>query len=291
MTFSVICLYHPFQAGRLQNYGEGGQLNIALWSPGRICGGVSSNLAVLATYLSSFCNIGVGLRSNHFSDRMIENYLSETSRKCHFPSHGNFYSVQGSPDYLRFLYLYYEIFGNSLSQDQRPQQLGRIRLYPPPDSGDETPFLTDNDNDLFMVDASGENSQATFKALDSADLRIIFLPGDPSEAGNQFSSYTDYRDGSLFVFNRCNEDAYREIDRFISGFRINRSNVGVLPVCEMLEHHAILGDVDNMVLFLSRDRPTEYISRIADLSRRIIELKKDHSFNYQKFREKLKNSI
>ncbi len=247
-------------------------MKITAWSPGRKSGGVTANIVALSTFLSSRYDVSIGLRSNHFCERMMEDYFSVTSTIKPIAGGNSFFSGWGSPDYIKYLLDYKDKYERrSYRGHMAVGCRGKISLYAPQEPYEDKPF-PNTDDELFIVDASGENSYAAFEAMDHADLRMIFLPGDIGEAIHQFRPYKAYAGRALFLFNRRNTREKPTVSDFCQEFKIKRSRVFSLPYCADLERACLRGEVDLMALYHLWPTDSEYFQKADLIAKKLISL-------------------
>lgn len=248
-------------------------MEFIFWSAIRYGGGVTTNLLAIAIVCSSYYGVKVGLRSNHFSNRMIERYYSVTSEIGRIADKGEFFSGQNSPDYLRYLYRYRERFDKKIFRGQQnTYKNAGLTLYSPPELN-ENPFPANTEDELFFLDASGENSLSTYKALESADIMVIFLPCDLEAALNCVEKYPSYIDKAYFIVNKGSRKTGFPMAEFLRKTGILPEKIMVIPYCEALMSACARGDVDIMIKRLAEDpEQAEYVRRIKYIARKFIML-------------------
>lgn len=248
-------------------------MKVACWSPVRGGGGVTSNIVVIASYLSTFCGIRVGIRSNHFSANMLERYISDTSEVGIVAENMGVFSCPGSPDYLKYLFKYKDVFERRLFKGKRGITKGkRLTLYRPPEPG-ENPFCGNKGEDVFFLDLSGENNFSAYKALEEADLRMIFLPGDFEAAVSCLKNYSKFLTNSFIVINKgTNSNGFPLLD-FRRIYGVAPDNIAVIPFCSSLMSACQRGDVDLMIRRMAENPlHAEYMKKIRILTQKLLNI-------------------
>lgn len=250
-------------------------MNIVGWSPIRRGGGVTTNIIAVSTYLNSQMGMRVGLRSNSFSSDMLENYYSVSSRIGCISEEQNFFSSLGNPDYLKYVFRYRDVFERTLFKGRLGiEKEPGLTLYRPPEPG-ESQFPGNDKDEFFFLDLSGENNASAFKALDDADLRMIFLPGDYYEAVGCLMPYHRYLGPSFYVINKGKRGAGFPMEEFKNTFDIPSERISMIPYCSSLMSACLRGDVD-LVVKREAENPNQidYIKKIRSISKKLIRIKK-----------------
>ncbi len=250
-------------------------MNICGWSPIRYGGGVTTNIIAVSTYLNSKMGMSIGMRSNSLGSDMLENYYSVSSRIGCVSEEAGFFTSPGSPDYLKYLLRYRDVFESTLYRGRLGvEREPGVTLYRPPEPG-EKPFLERSHEDFFFLDVSGENNKAAFEAIEMADFCMVFLPGDFQEAVSCLDAYYRYLGPSFFVINKGKRGSGFPLDEFKKTFDIPSERISMIPYCSSLMSACLRGDVDLMIKREAENpNQNEYIKKIHSISNKLVRINK-----------------
>ncbi|MCQ2537674.1 MAG: hypothetical protein MJ124_04685 [Lachnospiraceae bacterium] len=249
-------------------------MNIACWGPVRRGGGVTSNIIAISEICSSSFGLKVGLRSNHICSNMVESYISTTREFGRVGEGTEVFSSPGNPDYLKYMLKYSEIFERKLFRGkQSVSRRQSFTLYRPPEPG-ESPFIRDNKEDIFFLDTSGGNNISVFEALEEADLRLIFLPGEIEAAIGCVNTYSNILERSMILINKGANCPSFPLSRFQSMFAIPNGQIAVIPRCDALMGACYRGEVDLMTRRIAESSEhADYLRKIRSISKKLIALR------------------
>lgn len=201
-------------------------MRVAFWCAFPQVGGVTGNLAAIATACTLYFNRRVVIGSNHFSSRGVERCFGGEAA---YQKNGQktFCYCYGEAEYFRILW---EEYGPAAGV-YAPRQLSEnLYLIQPPDMLAESLFCDTVPKEmLYFMDVAG-NRQGDFgRVLEEADLVAVFLPQELDQIKQFFDCYSSLIPKSVFFVNDFSRRCCCVPGKLSKKFGIDRQCISTIP--------------------------------------------------------------
>ena len=198
-------------------------MKIAFWNGTGMCGNVTGYLTAISVYCALNLKKTVYVSRNHLNGRRLEDYFFNNPSGGGKENFMDCYSY-GEPEYFRKLWE-----ENAQKQKEIRTREG-ICLIHPPDISDDCMFYREvSEEALYFMDIPYGMNIASAKALEEADIVVVFLPQDKSEIHIFFDKYSSIIPKALFLIADYRKNGLCSPEHLQRNYGIEKERTGTIP--------------------------------------------------------------
>lgn len=171
-------------------------MKVAFWNGVSTNIDITNHVAAIGTILSLVYNCEVVLGGNYISNRMLQDCFSSRMKE-EGVAHAPYRFLYGTSEYYEILWKMKKNRRNNILEI--PME-GMTIIFPPDVTEEELFYYRVPPQVIYILDMAEENSAAFQKALDDADIVVIFLPQDAAKIQKFFYRFSSLIPKALFVF-------------------------------------------------------------------------------------------
>ena len=197
-------------------------MKVAFWNAVSLSDNVTNHVAAIGTILSLEFKCEVVLGSNFISNRMLQDCFYSKIKEAGV-AHAPYRLLYESPEY------------NTALWQMKKNRQGNILEIPmdgitiifPPDVTENSMFYFEVPcSAIYLLDMAEENSIAFQRALEEAELVIVFLPPQITEIQKFFIRFSSLIPKAIFVIEDISKDKKEIYDFLASKYGISTENIG-----------------------------------------------------------------
>lgn len=200
-------------------------MKVAFWSGVSMSDGAPNYVAAIGTMLALICKCEVVLGSSYISNRMLQDCFSSKIKE-EGVAHAPYKYLWDSPEYHAALWN----MKKNRPGDVLEVPMEGITIIYPPDMDQKAMFYYEVPKTTFyLLDTAGENSAAFQRALDEAEIVVVFLSQDATEIQNFLKRFSSLIPKTLVILEVVQRDNRTSLRKFSSDYGIDIRNIGIIP--------------------------------------------------------------